>query len=566
MEWKRKPSLSIPVQEKNRQRRYLKMAHRLQWTLMPFVLFIFTLTFGWFAMKSEQLLSDEIENRLVREVTVMRESVKTSYSAHVANEKMLNRSLKSNYMQQASILSGDGMEASQYWIRDEATEQLTGKQGLVEDPQKLMEYASTRPIVNESEKLFIATVRIPELNATYALVVTKQSVLGPMNELRQTMLLGFSAGMFLIMLLFSRLIQREVKPLAQLADTLRSAVETRKFSVVPLAGKSKEIHTLESEFNTFISLWNKSLLTMGETSRAFKKSLPMFQRQLLSTEEQVNHFKEVASTVEHTSASYQHFSISSSENMNQVANQIDQLRQQIIEVDRRGEQLRMNLHREMDSFYSVKTVSENVEQKIEAIQQQLVESESNSNRADEALKNILAVSASTKMLALNASIEAARAGEQGKGFAVVANEVGSLAKMTNESTLLAVTAIEALRKERDDLLAEVTDFIHDIHQLKMAIRQVEAGINTIDQNLKEQLVEFHTITTHTAQTGENLNQVTNSTEELKEISTSLEHKLVALNEGIHHWTEVQESLQLTGTTLSAQSDQLNEILSELSPV
>lgn len=50
-----------------------------------------------------------------------------------------------------------------------------------------------------------------------------------------------------------------------------------------------------------------------------------------------------------------------------------------------------------------------------------------------ALKVIGDISASTSLLALNASIEAARAGEAGKGFAVVAQSVGSLAANTKES-------------------------------------------------------------------------------------------------------------------------------------
>jgi len=75
----------------------------------------------------------------------------------------------------------------------------------------------------------------------------------------------------------------------------------------------------------------------------------------------------------------------------------------------------------------------------------------------------------TNLLALNAAIEAARAGEQGRGFAVVADEVRTLAKGTQDSTI-----------EIQRVVSEIKNSIQSaVEQISVADKR---AVDCVDQN------------------------------------------------------------------------------------
>ncbi|MCI8582910.1 MAG: methyl-accepting chemotaxis protein [Dorea sp.] len=133
---------------------------------------------------------------------------------------------------------------------------------------------------------------------------------------------------------------------------------------------------------------------------------------------------------------------------------------------------------------SAQTNTEVIRRKVSDILEVLNEAIENSKSVDQVnslTKDIVAISSTTNLIAINASVEAMRAGDAGKGFAVVAREIkgladssGETAKRIQEVNEIVTNAVHNLSRHSQDMadylnktiLTEFQEFVCSGRQYK----------------------------------------------------------------------------------------------------
>lgn len=106
---------------------------------------------------------------------------------------------------------------------------------------------------------------------------------------------------------------------------------------------------------------------------------------------------------------------------------------------------------------------------------------------DKSNLEIVAISARTNLLALNAEIEAARAGDAGRAFSVIAGQVRMLSNNTKNAVTLGKTNSDKIIPAIRQLTQQASTFIENLEGLNTRTQQIAAGAEEI--NSQTELLE-----------------------------------------------------------------------------
>ena len=242
------------------------------------------------------------------------------------------------------------------------------------------------------------------------------------------------------------------------------------------------------------------------------------------------------------------------ERMTQLTDMSAQLAAAAEQIRKLSTENRETMQQASDGMQQISESSSECKRVIEVLGMQ-------SNEIMGIIQTITAISARTKLLALNASIEAARAGEHGKGFAVVAEEIQKLSEQTQVAVDSIGSIVHDVVKSTEEAVVTMEESARLTEQGMHQMKEAGDSTNTIADANEEMTVQIDEVDRITKRLLESEKQVAGGMEQVHQNTegslTAVEHVADAMREskeGIESLVEMVHRIQELAEQLTNEEE------------
>jgi methyl-accepting chemotaxis protein len=362
-----------------------------------------------------------------------------------------------------------GTKIEDKWTLDKVNQQVKSDSIVIDDQTEYFDRISDR------------------YNIYMAIDVPLAVINGPVNNIRNIILVIALIGVVILFLANYILLNWQLKPLNKLIDSFEQLAAGKlgeNILITKTVDKDDEIGKLSKSFNNMVGQFKDVIQNINLASD--------------EVEESSGHLKVVSTEVGNVSTQV-------AQSINEVASGADNQAASVENINHRIQSLAKDIEKLKDSNQEVETLADQMEdaaaggkiemdkvskqmQKIRNAIQEVAAGISNlesiSDEIDEILNIINNIAEQTNLLALNAAIEAARAGEAGRGFSVVADEIRELAEESVSSAGEIRKLVEDVKSETKTASVRMTEGINEIQNGEEVVGSAENSFADIEQKIK----------------------------------------------------------------------------------